>query len=623
MYGRDEEIERLARSAAPITLLTGDSGVGKSTVLEAAQAATETALAPMPRRVAAAGGVLQSTLLSALGDALAEDIQERGRVAEIGRLLAATAEALVEAKGQEVARVVGQELLAIVRGRLGPDVGNAVVEYGKALKETADERLAMRLQAALDRTAVETVIEFGNAIAEQSVQGAVVLALDAGERLPTADLGLLADLAEGFLKTVHLRIAMADDGDERRAAVERLLALNREIVEIPLHGIRLGAVRRWLEDEGLDSALAERVGRATAGYGLHVGDLIAHLHQGGEPDDAPLHQQLARRTDDAWRGLSVDVASVARRLCVLIDPLPHNSTLALLGINAATWGKISGRLQCARIFSVHVDGQAWFHDERRRYILSAKLSDEERAEACTNAVPYVRALVVEGLAQRSAELADLVAGSPSLLDADEQVAGVVALGADEIAVAAALVELMEPEMRLPAVGGDELLRHARDLPAVRRSCSRSSCAGNHIVRSGDRASGCGGRGPLLARRSRGVDHLWPRIALAGVGCRFRPPRARSGRSSFAHGWGGSPSQATALAIPAWPSSPGKATTLYASIATRSASLRSEPVCSCVATMPTAASISTRISRPKRIAQPPPRQPRPPRHRGVWSTVLAR
>src|SRR5215218_1692489 len=46
IYGREESVAALARSRAPVTLVTGDSGVGKSELLAAAQQAAEDALAP-------------------------------------------------------------------------------------------------------------------------------------------------------------------------------------------------------------------------------------------------------------------------------------------------------------------------------------------------------------------------------------------------------------------------------------------------------------------------------------------------------------------------------------------------------------------------------------------------
>src|SRR5271155_1166967 len=117
IYGRGPDIERLAASRARLTVLSGDSGIGKSEVLRGAPLATA-ALAPAPRSLPSSGGVIQRVLLDGLAAVLAEDIEQRGELAELGRRLAEAAERVIADGGQELVRVAGKEVLAVVRGRL-------------------------------------------------------------------------------------------------------------------------------------------------------------------------------------------------------------------------------------------------------------------------------------------------------------------------------------------------------------------------------------------------------------------------------------------------------------------------------------------------------------------------
>ncbi len=128
-----------------MTLLTGDSGVGKSDVLATAQTETLDAVAPDPCSLPSSGGALQRLLLEGVAAALAADAAARGSGGELAVRLAEAAERVVELGGQGLVRLIGQEVLALVRGLIGENVGEGLVAYVAALKEPADERLAVRL----------------------------------------------------------------------------------------------------------------------------------------------------------------------------------------------------------------------------------------------------------------------------------------------------------------------------------------------------------------------------------------------------------------------------------------------------------------------------------------------
>jgi hypothetical protein len=464
LYGRNTEVMRLAASRAPLTVLTGDSGVGKTSILEAAQQSTHSALAPPPRTVPFSGGVLQRVLLEGLADAIALDAARRGSLSEAARHLGEAAEKMIDDGAAELVRVVGREALAVLRGRLGEDVGSAVAAYLAALNNTVDEQLTVRLSSALDREAAAMVISIGEEVRTRLDTDLIVIALDAGERLSETDVGVLADLAEDMPDGIRIRLAVATYDPARRRTVERLRAAGQpRVAEIAVEGIADAGVKEWLAAAGLDIALAPAVKRATGGYALHVGDLINHLRDGGDIAEQTLDQRLADRTEEAWSQLEPGAAEAARRLCVLVDPLPRPATIDLLATNPAAWGETEDRLREARIFSVEVNGQPWFHEQRRRYLAERKLGVDERATASAEAVQALKAHIDEtDETERFGELAEIVSHATTMLDENEQLRAAVDLDPAQLAVCAALIELIEPNMDPgPVVEGDQVLRHAR------------------------------------------------------------------------------------------------------------------------------------------------------------------
>jgi hypothetical protein len=473
-----------------LTILTGDSGVGKTSILEAAQHATGDALAPPPRTVPFSGGVLQRVLLEGLADVIALDAQRRGSLSQAARHLGEAAEKMIDEGAAELVRVVGREALAVLRGRLGEEAGTAITTYVSALKATVDEQLAVRLSSALDREAAATVISVAGEVRARLGADLIVIALDAGERLSEADVGVLADLAEAMPDGIRIRLAVATYDTERHRTVESLRAAGQpRVAEIAVAGIAEPGIREWLEAAGLDVALAPSVTRATGGYALHVGDLIRHLQDGGDIAEQTLDQRVADRTEGAWTQLDTAAAEAARRLCVLVDPLPRSATIDLLGTNPAAWGEIEDRLREARIFSVEVNGVPWFHEQRRRYLAERKLGEDERAAASTEAVLALKAHIDEtDETERLAELAEIATHATSLLDDNDQLRAAIGLGPAELAVCAALIELIEPNMDPgPVIEGDQLLRHARRVFGVDGLVEAlAALADNGLVLTADR-----------------------------------------------------------------------------------------------------------------------------------------
>lgn len=105
LYGRDQQVLDLLSIHGPLTVISGDSGVGKTQILKKV-VATFDGVAPAPVMVGYAPAALQASLLDALGAAAALIADEEGAARRVGRLLVEGGRRLASAKASEVGLAV-------------------------------------------------------------------------------------------------------------------------------------------------------------------------------------------------------------------------------------------------------------------------------------------------------------------------------------------------------------------------------------------------------------------------------------------------------------------------------------------------------------------------------------
>jgi hypothetical protein len=307
----------------------------------------------------------------------------------------------------------------------------------------------------------------------------LILALDAAELMTSADRGVLRDLASALPKGVRMRLGFATSSIEQRTAVDVLLASNSGVQELVIEGLGLHDVAAWLSDSGLDRGLADRARRFTCGYPLLIQSVISDVRAGGDLERAALHQQFAAQTLLSWHALDPAARACARRLAVLPEPLPATDCAQLCEMSLAEYADTVDRLRRAFILATVVNGEPWFHEQRRVFV-RAQLLPAELAESCGRAADRV----LEHLKSSNdlgwvQPFAELVAEAKPLLDRDRKLMAAVELPRTELAICAALIDLGEKQNDL-IVRGDQLLRHARawfgmdgDLvPALRQLAER-------------------------------------------------------------------------------------------------------------------------------------------------------
>lgn len=460
IYGRSALLDELQQAESPVLIMAGDSGVGKSTALRAAQRAEISRVAPTPIEFRHAEGALMDGLLRSLGAGLVELESSQSALQQIDGFLDSAMKRIAKAGPKALGEVVLRELVEVIKGRLGPNVGEATRDFLKELRDV-DPSLGARIAAVRDPSLPEVLADLLHELHLMAGGGGVVLSLDRGELLDEADWRILTDLAERLQTPVQIRIAISISGAGILARVENLTAVP-SVGRLDVSGLSVDAVRLWMTERGIDVTDAERVWKLTRGYAFYVADALARLESGLTLEDLSLSEQVKVATEHEWDQLDVDVRTAARKLAVLAEPLPESGLQALCGVDQSHWQELVRALTRCHIFTTDVEGIPWFHELRRRHIELVLLSADERQSAAAAALLRLLRLVTESDdVTRLRELGRLAAVAVNDPSVPSDVRSVAALDRDMLCVAGALIEMSDPRSDQGAVVADQLITYAR------------------------------------------------------------------------------------------------------------------------------------------------------------------
>ncbi len=458
-YGRAEVVARLDASRSAVTLLVGDSGVGKSRVLWGAQAiSAKVAVSPAPVQVRQSPGSLQLALLEALGSAVSELARDEPTLKRVGRVLADASARVRDARLHDLSGAVGRHVLGLVRSRLGETVGDLLADYAGAVSTSIDERLAAWITSASDPDVLEVFVHLASEVGSLAASP-IILAIDDVQRLDSSDRRRLADLVQRLPEGVRIRGSFAASSASTRDQAEALEAAGVNCLQ--LDGLDLPAVREWLSAKGIEPSRASDVMRATHGYALYVEAAIRLLLAGDSLSTLGADQILIAATRRSWRELNVLVKGAAVRLLPLTDPLTEAEAAEYLGMDIQGWGVIDGCLQDAGIFTSG-GGTSWFHELRRRCIWDHVLTATQRQQTVSQSRPYVlERLNRNGIRPDLAiQYKALLLQDAELMAADLFVKEAAEATRDELAIASALIELVEEGH--PALDTNDVLLYARE-----------------------------------------------------------------------------------------------------------------------------------------------------------------
>lgn len=466
LYGRAALLREIVGSESPITVLVGDSGIGKTELLVHAQLATASGLAPPPIEVSSRDGSLVEAMADSLASALAEVVVDGDHGVQLRRVQEFVVE-LGKQAGGFVAQVVTEAFMHQLKKHLGDRVVDLGAELTKALKNSKYETIGSRIGDIRNVGVLSELVVIAIDVRELSGCSQLSLALDRIEVLPEGDVRLLADLARILPASVVLKVGLRDTTAAGSDTLRLLSDLaDDEVAKVLVGPLSESAVREYLIDANLDPAIAPEVLLHTGGYPLHVGDLVRHMATGGNLTEATTNAKFGRMIQSRWDALTPITRQVARQLCLTDRPLPLKSTLTTLGVQDSAWWDMVETLRTERIFSQTVGGMPWFHEQRRRWLVD-KFTEEEKVATALRMLPAVcdvaRGPEGWGYCTTLAKLMQIAGGSKL----DVKLGRVDSLSDAELAIAGAALELgannarhADPEMLLTharrafSVGGD-------------------------------------------------------------------------------------------------------------------------------------------------------------------------
>ena len=459
LYGRDELLAAVGRDRSHVLVVAGDPGVGKSELIARASAQSS-GLAPQPVTVAYRPGSLQTSLLEALGAALAEHIASQRSVDRVAALINEASARVGQARLDSVAAGAAAFMFAVARDKLGDTAVDLAQDFAKAVSTTLDEQLTKRITQAADADALE-VFRALAAEACSLVGAPVVLALDAVEKLHDDDFAHLRDLVAALPEGLCLRLGHATVDEAAAKRVRDLRVEGAHILEVkPLDDL---AVREWLSAENVTLEEFDGIVRTTMGYPLFVNAAIGHVKNGGSVSELRGASAFVGQMGNNFHSL----ASEEQRACVVLaafaEPPPSGEIPDALKITVDEWLVLEGRLIERRILPTLVNGDPWFHELGRRAIWHEAMSPSQRELSATRAVESILQAVTDRGAssiQNAVDLARLLPDAVTHAGTLEGVPECLSFSTDELAVYAALLELTESQQ--PGLDAHSVLAHARE-----------------------------------------------------------------------------------------------------------------------------------------------------------------
>jgi hypothetical protein len=463
------EVWQVVTCTGPVVLVTGDTGTGKSSVLQTTVAEyANTVVAPPVAVCLFDSGALQAALIDAFATVLATAGPGEARWRDLAkRFRHATRDAAIEV-GKALADAVVEEVVEFAKTKLGENAGKGLLKFWKTLKKDTSPDLRRTLRAQSDINVVRLLVRMSDEVA--SVVGRdLVITLDEGNRLSDDDQRILGSIAAVPAKRVRIVVAWSTAEVDSLPGLARLRKLG--LPEVAVAGLSRDDVQRWLATAGM-AQLTDDIHSLTAGYPLLVEGLVAYLRSGGSLERYSAPTLFNDVLADALTRLPTDAHHAARRLSAFTYPLPEDEIPGYLGVDAVAWGAMRNALERERVFSVRYPDGTWFHESRRTYLWSAVLTEPERQQvgqsAYSQLLEHQRRAEATYSAGAFRQISALAPYARESLTANPTLASVIGMTTDQLGVLAAAIELanVEPGSPTPA---DQIVIHAHTAYGVDRA----------------------------------------------------------------------------------------------------------------------------------------------------------
>lgn len=376
LIGREALVQSIVSNPAPLILLTGDSGIGKSSVLqELPNSNTSGPFRATPQRVHPYDGSLQSLMLQQLAEACSTVEHNQTILQRIGQTFSRAITRMANASTREIAKIAVDQIFGLIATRIGDEAASVLKAAVTSLTTTDQDTLIARINNTADQDVVKTIIALTKEA--RPIIGDLQIRIDDGDKLTDADFQLLTGLPDLLPSGIGVAVAYAVTDQTHVTRIRQ--ARQRGAVEIRVPPLTLQDLEQWLADAGVDLVHLSEIDRISNGYPLVIDAATAHLLSGKRLSDLPVEDAFQAMTEGAWLSLETSTRAHARQLLPFSDPLQPDRIASLLEVRVTEWFSIEEELADSRIFSVTVDGQPWFHERRRVALWEHHLPSEQRS----------------------------------------------------------------------------------------------------------------------------------------------------------------------------------------------------------------------------------------------------
>ncbi|WP_107488203.1 AAA family ATPase [Streptomyces sp. gb14] len=451
LYGREKAIQELIDPSQSVVVVTGDGGVGKSSLLTACRdVAQESHLATVDiTRLPHRTGGLQISILNQLIAVTGELVSDQGAAEKLRRKLADRASAAIGPRRKDFALAVAKEVLVAVKERVGSDTGQALGEFFTTVSTDNSESILETLHTQVDSDALQAVVDIADEVARLNGDATLYLFLENAQNLSDEDLRQLADMPSILSSRVVLRLEHRDSSNAHRSRIQ--LLRDAGVKEVPLRGLTEDVVAFWCRTKGVPATLHRRIYQSTNGYPLYVENAIHQLTTDRRLSGISPAENFRASTVDALNSLDSETADAARQLSAFIDPPSRENIIQILGgdMTPLRWEGIQSRLRHERIFTLSGDGDPWFHEVRRRCVWDS-LSPALRQTVADRAVTFILTSFEEDEDPELLVNLALIASESSTVREDDRANHLSTASLDEIALLSSLLELAEPKNDAPS-----------------------------------------------------------------------------------------------------------------------------------------------------------------------------
>lgn len=378
LIGRDKLVGELTCAPSGVWLITGDSGIGKSAVLEAACRQSTSSINPEPYAVGFSES-LETALFGVLGQVASLIAEDADDIRGLMRRMATATSTVAALYFNQLPFILFGRLLGVVGDHTGLPVDDFIDDIQTQMQDESAAGVGKRATEARGEIAAETFQALAEALTEAAKDRDTVLALDTRTDIRKVDRRLLADVAERLPETFSIWLTLSTGNQAGNTASNWLQENSDGIAEFEVSPLSIQDVRGWLASLGIEERFAQALHRASNGYPLVIEQLTVNsdIRLGGFPA-LEITKGFSSLVRDTLAQLDPQSREIAKRLALLRDPPPSDETASVLGVTQQELADARFQLQQSRLLTVKVAGQPWFHERRRQAIVESSMEPTER-----------------------------------------------------------------------------------------------------------------------------------------------------------------------------------------------------------------------------------------------------